>query len=211
MYKRQGSFGGSLKDVPSSELGAIVIKEAVNRAGIKPELVEEVVMGNVIQAAQGQNVARQAAVKAGLPVEVPAMTINKVCGSGLRCVALAAQMIKAGAVSYTHLVDEVQFFKANQIDELFKVAVCLDIPVICYGLRTDFKMEGFEGSTRLLLLAHSIEELKTICKCGKKAILNGRKINNKFVFEGQQVAIDNVDNVEYESLCGHCYFKYKNE
>ena len=109
------------------------------------------------------------------------------------------------------LVDEVQFFKANQIDELFKVAVCLDIPVICYGLRTDFKMEGFEGSTRLLLLAHSIEELKTICKCGKKAILNGRKINNKFVFEGQQVAIDNVDKVEYESLCGHCYFKYKNE
>ena len=107
------------------------------------------------------------------------------------------------------LVDEVQFFKANQIDELFKVAVCLDIPVICYGLRTDFKMEGFDGSTRLLLLAHSIEELKTICKCGKKAILNGRKINNKFVFEGQQVAIDNVDNVEYESLCGHCY--YKNE
>ena len=109
------------------------------------------------------------------------------------------------------LVDEVQFFKANQIDELFKVAVCLDIPVICYGLRTDFKMEGFDGSKRLLLLAHSIEELKTICKCGKKAILNGRKINNKFVFEGQQVAIDNVDNVEYESLCGHCYFKYKNE
>ena len=109
------------------------------------------------------------------------------------------------------LVDEVQFFKANQIDELFKIAVCLDIPVICYGLRTDFKMEGFDGSTRLLLLAHSIEELKTICKCGKKAILNGRKINNKFVFEGQQVAIDNVDNVEYESLCGHCYFKYKNE
>ena len=109
------------------------------------------------------------------------------------------------------LVDEVQFFKANQIDELFKVAVCLDIPVICYGLRTDFKMEGFEGSTRLLLLAHSIEELKTICKCGRKAVLNGRKINGKFVFEGEQVAIDNVDNVEYESLCGHCYFKFKSE
>lgn len=91
-----GSFGGSLKDVPAAELGSIVIKEAINRAKIKPELVEEVVMGNVIQAGQGQNVARQAAVKAGLPVEVPAMTINKVCGSGLRCVALAAQMIKAG-------------------------------------------------------------------------------------------------------------------
>ena len=91
-----GSFGGSLKDIPAAELGSIVIKEAINRAGIKPELVEEVVMGNVIQAGQGQNVARQAAVKAGLPVGVPAMTINKVCGSGLRCVALATQMIKAG-------------------------------------------------------------------------------------------------------------------
>lgn len=91
-----GTFGGSLKDVPAVDLGAVVIKEAVNRAGIKPELVDEVVMGNVIQAGLGQNVARQSAVKAGLPVEIPAMTLNMVCGSGLRSVALAAQMIKAG-------------------------------------------------------------------------------------------------------------------
>ena len=91
-----GTFGGALKDVPAADLGAIVIKEAVNRAGIKPELVNEVVMGNVIQAGLGQNVARQAAVKAGLPIEIPAMTLNMVCGSGLRSVALAAQMIKAG-------------------------------------------------------------------------------------------------------------------
>ena len=108
------------------------------------------------------------------------------------------------------LVDEVQFMTKEQVDQLFKIAVVLDIPVICYGLRTDFMMEGFEGSTRLLLLAHSIEEMKTICKCGRKAILNGRKINGEFVFEGEQVAIDNIDNVQYESLCGHCYFKYKN-
>ena len=93
-----GSFGGSLKDVPAADLGALVIKEAVNRAGIKSELVEEVVFGNVIQAGLGQNIARQATVKAGLPLEVPAMTINKVCGSGLRTVALAAQMIKSGDV-----------------------------------------------------------------------------------------------------------------
>ena len=108
------------------------------------------------------------------------------------------------------LVDEVQFMTKEQVDQLFKIAVVLDIPVICYGLRTDFMMEGFEGSTRLLLLAHSIEEMKTICKCGRKAILNGKKINDEFVFEGEQVAIDNIDNVQYESLCGHCYFKYKN-
>ena len=91
-----GSFGGSLKDVPAADLGATVIKEALNRAGVKPEAVEEVIMGNVIQAGLGQNVARQATLKAGLPNEVSAMTINKVCGSGLRAVSLAAQMIKAG-------------------------------------------------------------------------------------------------------------------
>lgn len=91
-----GKFGGALKDVPAVELGATVIKEAVKRAGIDGSVVEEVVMGNVIQAGLGQNPARQAAVKSGLPVEVPAMTINKVCGSGLRAVSLAAQMIKAG-------------------------------------------------------------------------------------------------------------------
>lgn len=107
------------------------------------------------------------------------------------------------------LVDEVQFLKSIQIDQLFEVAVALDIPVICYGLRTDFRTQGFEGSTRLLLVAHSIEEMKTICKCGRKALFNGRKINNKFVFEGEQIAIDNIDNVEYESLCGHCFLKYK--
>ena len=91
-----GSFGGALKDVSAVDLGALVIKEAVNRAGIKGELVDEVLMGNVIQAGLGQNIARQSTVKAGLPVEVPAMTINMVCGSGLRTVSLAAQMIKAG-------------------------------------------------------------------------------------------------------------------
>ena len=91
-----GTFGGSLKDVSAVDLGALVIKEAVSRAGVKPELVEEVIMGNVIQAGLGQNTARQATIKSGLPQEVSAMTINKVCGSGLRAVSLAAQMIKAG-------------------------------------------------------------------------------------------------------------------
>ena len=91
-----GKFGGTLKDVPAVELGATVIKEAVKRAGIDGAAVEEVIIGNVIQAGLGQNPARQAAVKSGLPIEVPAMTINKVCGSGLRAVSLAAQMIKAG-------------------------------------------------------------------------------------------------------------------
>lgn len=107
------------------------------------------------------------------------------------------------------LVDEVQFMKAYQIDQLFEISVKMDIPIICYGLRTDFKLNGFEGSTRLLLLAHSIEEMKTICACGRKAIFNGRKINGKFVFEGNQIAIDEENDIQYESLCGQCYYKYK--
>ena len=91
-----GKFGGALKDVPAIDLGAIVIKEALNRANLKSELVDEVVMGNVIQAGQGQNVARHALINAGLPLEVPGFTLNMVCGSGLRAVSLAAQMIRSG-------------------------------------------------------------------------------------------------------------------
>ena len=89
-------MGGSLSTTPAAELGAIVIKEALNRAGVAPEAVDQVYMGCVIQAGLGQNVARQASVKAGLPIEVPAVTMNVVCGSGLNCVNQAAQMILAG-------------------------------------------------------------------------------------------------------------------
>lgn len=91
-----GSYGGSLKDVSARELGALAIAEAVKRAGIKPELVEEVIFGCVLQGGLGQNISRQCALDAGLPVEVPTFTVNKVCGSGLKTVELAAQAIKAG-------------------------------------------------------------------------------------------------------------------
>ena len=91
-----GKMGGALSTVSASDLGAIVIKEALNRAGVKPEQVDHVYMGCVIQAGQGQNVARQCALKAGLPVEVPAVCVNVVCGSGLQSVNMAAQMIEAG-------------------------------------------------------------------------------------------------------------------
>lgn len=91
-----GVMGGTLSTTPAAELGAIVIKEALNRAGVPADKVDQVYMGCVIQAGQGQNVARQASLKAGLPIETPAVTINVVCGSGLNCVNMAAQMIAAG-------------------------------------------------------------------------------------------------------------------
>jgi acetyl-CoA C-acetyltransferase len=90
------NFGGSLKDVPAAKLGGIVIKEALKRAGVDPASVDEVIFGNVLQGGLGQNVARQASIAAGIPVEVPSWTLNKVCGSGLRTVSVATQIIKAG-------------------------------------------------------------------------------------------------------------------
>ena len=97
------------------------------------------------------------------------------------------------------LCDESQFFTPEQAEQLFMITVDLNIPVICYGLRADFSLKGFPGSTRLLELAHTIEEMKTICNC--------RKVNGRFVFEGEQVAIDLENDVQYVSMCPQCYFK----
>ena len=109
------------------------------------------------------------------------------------------------------LCDESQFYTAEQAEQLFLVTVDLNIPVICYGLRADFMTRGFPGSTRLLELAHTIEEMKTICACGRKATCNGRKINGEYVFEGDQVAIDMQGDVEYQSLCPQCWYReYRN-
>lgn len=103
------------------------------------------------------------------------------------------------------LADEAQFFSREQIDELFYIVKLYEIPVICYGLRTDFKTNLFPGSERLLAIADEIDEMATICRCGQKARFNARIVNGEFVSEGEQVAIDEMNNVSYESLCGECY------
>lgn len=105
------------------------------------------------------------------------------------------------------LVDEAQFLTPSQVEELYEITKQKDIPVICYGLRSDFRTFGFPGSIRLFELADELEELITVCRCGKRAKLNARKVNGKFVSEGSQVAIDETGNVTYESLCGKCYLK----
>ena len=97
----------------------------------------------------------------------------------------------------------------SQVDELLLITIKLDIPVIAYGLRTDFLTQGFLGSTRLLQISHSIEEMKTICKCGKKASFVIRKIDGEDIFSGEQVAIDGSKNVSYESVCSKCYQERK--
>jgi thymidine kinase len=104
------------------------------------------------------------------------------------------------------LIDEAQFLTRDQVDQAMEIAVLDNVPVLAYGIRTDFKTNGFPGSIRLLEIAHSLEELKTICRCGKKAMFNARLKNGKFIFDGDQVAIDG-DQVTYESLCPNCYFE----
>ena len=106
------------------------------------------------------------------------------------------------------LIDEAQFLSRDQVDQAMQIAVLDGIPVLAYGIRTDFLTNGFPGSLRLLEIAHSLEELKTICRCGRKAMFNARKINGQFVFDGEQVAIDG-EQVTYESLCPYCYFDEK--
>lgn len=105
------------------------------------------------------------------------------------------------------LVDEVQFLKKEQIDELYVLST--KIPVLCFGLRTDFLNNGFEGSTRLLELAHSISEIKNICVCGKKSTCNIRKVDGKPTFTGNIIEIDNQTKITYEAVCTDCYFKAK--
>jgi thymidine kinase len=110
------------------------------------------------------------------------------------------------------LVDEAQFFTESQVDDLLRIAILEGVPVLAYGIRTDFQTVAFPGSRRLLEIAHSLEELKTICRCGRKAVFNARTIDGRFVFDGDQVAIDTSmvtgsRDVSYQSLCGKCYLE----
>ena len=105
------------------------------------------------------------------------------------------------------MVDEAQFLTKEQVDELYTITKEFDIPVLTYGLRNDFLLNTFEGSARLLALADEIEELKTICRCGKKATQNLRLLNGKPVFQGDSNIIDGTNKITYESVCGKCYLE----
>ena len=109
------------------------------------------------------------------------------------------------------LVDESQFLSTKQVEDLFLISKAINIPIVCYGLRTNFKMESFAGSKRLLEIADVLEELKTLCQCGKIARYVSRKVGDKFVSEGEEVIIDGEDNITYVPLCGKCYLEKVNK
>ena len=104
-------------------------------------------------------------------------------------------------------VDEAQFLTRDNVDELFMFTKLKDIPVICYGLKADFRTISFPGSLRLFELADEMQELYTICKCGRRARFNARMVDGKYTYEGKQIAIDGEKNIKYESLCGNCYLE----
>lgn len=106
-------------------------------------------------------------------------------------------------------VDEAQFLTRENVNDLLKVAILNNIPVVCYGLRSDFNTNFFPGSLRLMEVATSTEVLRTICDCGKDAIFNTRRLAGEFVFEGDQVAIDGEGDVDYIALCPDCYMSAK--
>lgn len=103
------------------------------------------------------------------------------------------------------IVDEAQFLSEKQVNQLMDVVIDLNIPVMCYGLRTDFKGNGFPGARRLLEVAHELTEIKTICECGKKAMFNVRLIDGKVQTEGESVAIDGEGKVTYTVACARCF------
>lgn len=105
------------------------------------------------------------------------------------------------------LVDESQFLNKKQVEDLWYISKELDITIICYGLKVNFKGEFFDGSKRLMELADTFDELITICKCGKKARFNARKVNGEYTLSGDDVLIDGTKNIEYEALCGKCYLE----
>ncbi len=109
------------------------------------------------------------------------------------------------------LVDEAQFLTSKQVGQLMKVTTDLGVPVMAYGLRLNFRLTdgGFEGATRLLQMAHDIDEIKTICECGRKATLNARFLNGEFMADGPDVLIDDgTSEVEYRAICPKCYSEY---
>jgi acetyl-CoA C-acetyltransferase len=140
-----GTYGGGLADIPATTLGAICIKEALKRADLKPEQVDEVIMGNVLQAGLGQNPARQSAIHAGLPVQIPAMTINKVCGSGLKAVMLAAQAIKLGDAEIIVAGGMESMSRAPYLVEKARFGYRMDDAALVDEMIRDGLWDAFEG------------------------------------------------------------------
>lgn len=147
---------------------------------------------------------RSVVARKGLSLEVDFLTTPELnIRDYVRSIGEAALKLR------TLLVDEAQFLQPEQVDQLLEIAKIDNIPVIAYGLRTDFRSHTFPGSQRLLEIADTLDGLQATCRCGDDAHYNTRKVNDIYVFEGDQVAIDGTGDISYTSLCGQCYLTEK--
>src|SRR5579884_3767539 len=178
-----GTFGGGLAEVPAVKLGEICIRAALERADVKPNQVQEVIMGNVLQAGLGQNPARQASVNAGLPVEVPAMTINKVCGSGLKAVILAAQAIKLG---------DAEVMVAGGMENMSRAPYLLEKARFGYRMNEGKLVDEMisDGLWDAFYNCHMGMTAENVCSTYKLS----REELDRFAFESQQKAVKAIAN-----------------
>jgi acetyl-CoA C-acetyltransferase len=178
-----GTFGGGLAEVPAVKLGEICIRAALERADVKPNQVQEVIMGNVLQAGLGQNPARQASVNAGLPVEVPAMTINKVCGSGLKAVILAAQAIKLG---------DAEIMVAGGMENMSRAPYLLEKARFGYRMNDGKLVDEMirDGLWDAFYNCHMGMTAENVCSTYKLS----REELDRFAFESQQKAVKAIAN-----------------
>lgn len=178
-----GTFGGGLAEIPAVKLGEICIRAALERADVKPNLVQEVIMGNVLQAGLGQNPARQASVNAGLPVEVPAMTINKVCGSGLKAVILAAQAIKLG---------DAEIMVAGGMESMSRAPYLLEKARFGYRMNDGKLVDEMirDGLWDAFYDCHMGMTAENVCSTYKLS----REELDRFAFESQQKAVKAIAN-----------------
>lgn len=178
-----GTFGGGLAEVPAVKLGEICIRAALERADVKPNQVQEVIMGNVLQAGLGQNPARQASVNAGLPVEVPAMTINKVCGSGLKAVILAAQAIKLG---------DAEIMVAGGMESMSRAPYLLEQARFGYRMNDGKLVDEMirDGLWDAFYNCHMGMTAENVCSTYKLS----REELDRFALESQQKAVKAIEN-----------------
>jgi acetyl-CoA C-acetyltransferase len=178
-----GTFGGGLAEIPAVKLGEICIRAALERADVKPNQVQEVIMGNVLQAGLGQNPARQASVNAGLPVEVPAMTINKVCGSGLKAVILAAQAIKLG---------DAEIMVAGGMESMSRAPYLLEKARFGYRMNDGKLVDEMirDGLWDAFYNCHMGMTAENVCSTYKLS----REELDRFAFESQQKAVKAIAN-----------------
>jgi len=206
LAKEKGAYVVGIVNAVGSTIAREVDKCIYTYAG--PEIAVATTKGYTSQVAIFSTLALMAMEQKGLlDKNIEKLIKNDMLNIEEKINSVISNREKYLEIANCILVDEAQFLSTNQVNELFIISKACDIPVICYGLRNNFKMESFAGSKKLLETADVLEELTTLCSCGQIARYVGRKVGEHIVLEGDEIVIDGTENIEYVPLCGVCYLK----